>query len=137
MFKCQVCGEPQPAKVSPVRVVVHARAKEYHNVFYREDEYGNRQKHEVHSQGHESVREINTCNVCAQVKESVPSTTTVIGARSFQEKPAPPMRVALVACAIDSMLARLSNNTKRAKQETETVVPGIKQFVDANKQFVF
>jgi hypothetical protein len=136
VFNCQLCKETVGPKISPVRVVTEARPAEYHNEFYREDEWGNREKHEVDSQGREIVHEVIVCPTCAK-EEPIKASTQVVGGRTFREKDAPPLRVKFIASVIDGMLRRLNDKGKRAKQDTEFVVPNIKSFVDANKELVF
>jgi len=137
VFNCTYCGNSFGPKISPVHVVTGVRPAAYHNEFYREDEWGNRELVKVDSTGTEITGESLACNGCAKVESPVANGLIVIGGKTFQEKQADPLRVKFIASAIDRMLTRLEHKSKRAKRDTETVVPSIKQFVDENKGFVF
>lgn len=66
MFNCQLCKETIGPKVHANRVITETRNVEYHNEFYREDDWGNKQKHEVDSRGTEIVKEVLACGPCAK-----------------------------------------------------------------------
>lgn len=137
MFRCQHCKEVIGPKIGAIRETVHTRAQQYHNEFYREDEWGNKQKHEVDSQGHEIVKELLLCPPCAGQQPEKASALIVLGGHSFREKDAEPMRVKLVASAVHSARERLAHKSKRADRDIAVAVPLIKQFIDANDGVTF
>lgn len=136
MFNCAACLKSVGPKISPLRIITGTRAVSYHNEYYREDELGRKQLIKVDSLGEEITGEEKVCPDCAGVKPVV-SSHIVIGGQSPREKEAPPMRVALVACAINSLLDTLDHGNKGAKQAASNTVPLIKGFVELNKEFVF
>ena len=141
MFTCSVCKETIGPSIKPVRTVVETRTKEYHNEFYREDEWGNREKHTVDSQGYETVKEMLLCPLDAAANGlEVPAqgnSAIVIGKRGFEEKPAPPLRPKLIALVAASALDRVAVQQPRAQRDSEVAIPIIKWFSDNNKGYVF
>lgn len=141
MFTCSFCKQAIGPNIKPVRVVVETRAKEYHNEFYREDEWGNREKHTVDSQGHEIVKEILLCPDDAANNGYEPlvrgNSAIVIGKRGFEEKQAPPLRPKLIALVAGSALDRVAVQQPRAQRDSEIAIPVIKWFSDNNKGYVF
>ena len=137
MFNCISCKSPVGPNVSPIRRVTGTRNVEYHNEFYREDEWGTKRKVEVDSVGSEITGEELLCPDCAKEDSRAPNSVKVIGGNSFQEKLATPLKVLLLATVVQSMLDRLEHGSVRAKQDTETVIPSVKAYVDANPKLVF
>lgn len=137
MFNCSVCKHSIGPKISPIHVTTGTRPIAYHNEYYREDSWGNKELVKVDSLGTEITGEALVCPSCAGVEQSAGGKTIVRGAFSFQEKLAEPLRVKFVGCAVDSAIDRVSHKSQRAKQDTETVVPAIKDYLDVNKDLVF
>jgi hypothetical protein len=141
VFNCAICKETSAPGVKPATSVTGIRKVEYHNEYVVEDEWGNKEKREVDSVGTEIVHEEKICPQCAARAYDVqaPNKPSVerSGAHSFQEKPADPMRVTLIACAVHSALDRLNHDSKRAVKDCEVVVPAVKRFTDHNPKFLF
>jgi hypothetical protein len=137
VFNCGVCSEAVAPKVKANRIVVMTRGAQYHNVYFREDEWGNRTRHEVDSQGTEIVKELLACDRCAG--EPIRNTPSVerVGRQRFEEKSAPGIEVKLIAAVVQNMLDRMEHKSKRAQRDTAATIPGIKEYVDAHKDFVF
>lgn len=137
MFTCSSCKKTVGPNISPSKKVIGTRPTAYHNEFYREDQWGKRTLVKVESQGDEILGETLLCPDCSGEPPQVGSSVQTIGGRSFEEKLSPPMKVKLIANVVQGMLHRLGHSSKRAKSDTETVVPNIKQYVDHNKDLVF
>lgn len=65
MFRCEHCKKVSEPKEKPVTVVNQVRNVQYHNEFFREDEFGNRKREKVDSFGTEIVKESKLCHECA------------------------------------------------------------------------
>lgn len=139
MFDCDVCGATSDSKEKPVQIVSRTRQVQYHNEFWREDEYGKRQKHEVDSFGSEIVKESKMCRECANDYgiEVPPVRPKQEYLPKFQETLVPPDKNPLIKTVVHNALDRLGHKGKRAKQDCSVIVPGIKEFIDRNKEFVF
>jgi hypothetical protein len=137
MFICQICNNGVPPAVKANRVVVMTRPAAYHNVFYREDEWGNKTRHEVDSQGTEIAIEVLACDPCAGEPVRPGSSVERRSRLLFEEKAAPPLQVKLIASVIQSMLDRMEHKSKRAARDTAFVIPNVKEYVDEHKGFVF
>jgi hypothetical protein len=139
VFRCSLCKESIGQRIKPTRVVTMTRAVEYHNEYEVEDEWGNKQLKQVDSQGHEIVSEAILCPEDAEKNGIIAPTQARVrsSAHSFDETLAPPMHSKFVAFAVHSTLERLGHESKRAKRDCAVAVPGIKQFVDLNKDLKF
>ena len=137
MFNCTVCNKSIGPKVKPIHVVTGRRPVEYHNEYFVEDEWGNKEKREVDSRGTEITGEVLVCAACAG--EEVPALPARfrIGSHSFREKDAEPLRPLFIAHVVQNMLKRLDHDSKRAKRDTEVAIPNIKRFVDTNPKLIF
>ena len=143
MFTCDICLQDIGPKVKPIRVVTETRAKEYHNVYYKVDEWGNREKCEVDSQGHEIVSEMLLCPDDAAANGiEIPEgqvTSRSIG-HAFEEPLPQPLRPKLIAVAVANAVDRHEQANKgyqRAKRDSEVAIPIIKWFADNNKGYLF
>lgn len=136
MFKCAACKEVSAPRVSPVKLVIGTRPVSYHNEFYREDEWGNKELHKVDSTGTEIVGEVLVCPKCVNQQPAIQSALTIIGARSYQEKLAEPMHVKMFAAVLEAARTRFTHQTKRGQQDVAIAVPLIKYFADENKGLV-
>lgn len=135
VFNCAACKQSIGPKISPIKAVSGTRTKEYHNEYFVEDEWGNKEKKEVDSVGTEITGERLVCPTCAQLDVPAAKPITVVGG-SFREKPADTFTQKLISVAIQNMLERLTHQSKRAKRDAEATVPNIKRFVDDNKELV-
>ncbi len=142
MFRCEKCEVIIGPRVKPVHVVVNTRAANYHNEYYVEDEYGNREKREIDSIGHEIVTELKICNACAEANgiqtEAGASGATVRSPKSkFEEKLAPPVPNTLANVMIHNAITRVNQKTKRSQDDSRIAIPIVKFFTDTNKNFEF
>jgi hypothetical protein len=134
MFNCAVCEEAIGPNVKPIRIVTDTRAASYHNTFYTEDDYGNKQRHDVDSIGHEIVTEIAVCPDDAE-KFGIAKPVLKGGPKAaykFEEKQAEPFAPLFGATVVHNALERTNHDSKRAKRDLQLVIPMIKAFVDAN-----
>jgi hypothetical protein len=136
VFNCSICKESIGPGISPIKVVTGIRNVAYHNEFEREDEWGGKQKVEVDSTGTEITSEVLMCPGCGLADPVIGNQTSIIGARSFEEKLAPPFTVSLIAGAVASVHDRLGHNTKRAERDGFAVIPSLKAYLDAHKDTV-
>ncbi len=140
MFTCAVCLKAIGPKIRPVRVVTGTRPTTYHNEFYREDEWGNKEKKEVDSTGSEITGEEMFCPADARqagydVRNETPSVIVV--GRSFEEIQAAPIRAKLIAQIVNNAVDRVNHGTVRGDRDSMVAIPLIKWFVENNKDYQF
>jgi hypothetical protein len=141
VFVCAVCKENIGPYVKPIKVITSTREVSYHNEYFVEDEWGNKEKREVDSRGTEITGEILVCPTDAKeyygIEQPPGNSVEHRGGRGFQEKLADPLQVKLIANVVHTALDRVRQKSKRAAQDSMVAVPLVKQFTDENKGLVF
>ena len=139
MFECSVCVKFIGPRVKPVIVPSGTRAVSYHNEFFVEDEYGNKEKREVDSVGTEILGESKVCPECAALQglSASPRFATRTSHAKFEERMADPLRPMLAAVVVHNALDRVNQDQKRAQADSQVAVPLVKFFVDNNPKLVF
>lgn len=143
MFRCAVCGELSKPKEKPIRVVTGTRRVSYHNEFQVEDEWGNKRKQEVDSEGDEIEGEILVCKADAkhygvELTNQPRNSVIILGAHTFEEPLVPQLHRPLIDVAVHNTLHhRLEHKSKRADKDNRTSIPLVKFFTDHNPKFKF
>jgi hypothetical protein len=146
MFTCSVCLKTIGPNIKPIRVITGIRLTSYHNEYFIEDEWGNRQKREVDSNGSEITGEDFVCPADGlQLGADVPNQKKsnvipiLLGKPVFQEPLAPALRCKLIAVVANVALdqANRTNSSKRTKQAIAVSIPLIKWFADNNTGYTF
>lgn len=139
MFRCGNCVENVAPAVKPIVLVTGTRLTEYHNEYFREDEWGNKEKVKVDSVGTEIVKEVKLCLLCANdvFGMEVAETKPLVPRKNidFQEPQPDRFTRPLIDIALNNWLDALNGN-KRAKLQAEGVGPLIKEFIENNKSLV-
>jgi hypothetical protein len=106
-----------------------------------EDEWGNKEKREVDSDGTEITGERLVCADDAKKHYGIEGGSNrniplrIPGNHSFQEKQAETFTQPLFASAGYAALDRLEQGSVRGKRDGEAAVPVIKAFLDRNKGY--
>ena len=140
MFKCDICKAVVGPYIKPITNIAATRRVTYHNVFFVEDEWGNREKREVDSVGTEIVATTKSCASCAQVDTDVPAhpvNRTLVMGKAFQEPMVKRFEPALIVTAFSNAMDRTYHKSKRAMRDAQTALSLVKFFADNNKKFAF
>ena len=132
-----MCSTVVGPSISGNKVVTGTRYQAYHNEFYVEDEWGNKELKKVDSVGTEITGEQLVCNQCAGVEGEAKQLSIPFAKWGFQEEPADSLHVKLAAVMGYNALDRLGHKSPRAKRDVAVSIPILKQFVDLNKDFTF
>lgn len=137
MFNCSVCDKSIGPRVKPVRVVTGTRPTNYHNEYYVEDEWGNRELCKVDSNGMEITGEALLCPEDGEKFGLVaPHQKKIVEPIRKNEEPlVPQFKQPIIMCMLVNALDRTLHNSKRAVADCEVAIPMVKQFVDNNPKF--
>lgn len=138
-FICSLCHKASENNVKPIRVVEATRGVHYENIVVREDEFENRTKEKIHSEGQEIVSELALCATDAAERFGIKEhaiTATRSPVRGFTEISAAPFKVSVIYSAGLRAAERYGHRSKRGRAEAEATIPLIKQFLDENPKIV-